>query len=286
MTKESTNQKPPLFQPRKLGSEKEILSIKSLREKKYNTLQFNEFYTQLFGNPEAKFVMMCKGDDGTGKSVFTLQLADYFARTFGKVLYNSHEEKTKKTIQDRVNNFNISAPKLYIGNALPYDRMMDKIKKNHYHMVIIDSVQYMQFTYEQLKEMIRTFPRRSLGIVMVSFDFTDTNIKNLRHASDIKCHFKANAAGKLTVNVKSRYNAHPVECVLFNPKKSSITIENQQPQMEVGKGIAAILPDAVEVHSRTPLERAADQTPGPEPIELSEDAKNAMRGAMEKEAAQ
>lgn len=193
---------------------RDIFNIKTIREKKYDTLDLGE-YNELLGRCESRFIAMLYGHSGSGKSVFALRLADYCAKHVGKTLYNSHEEKVNQTIQDRINEWNIDASKLFFGNALNFDRMVDVIRKNHYRVVIIDSVKYMDFTADQLKELRETFAKRKLSIIMVNFGDklgvpSGTYGKDLLHASDVKCFFKAGC-----LNVTSRYLPAPVDKVLF-----------------------------------------------------------------------
>lgn len=166
-----------------------IFNVRSIQERKFDTINLGENYTALFGKPESKFTAMFYGASGSGKSVAALQLADYYATHIGKALYNSHEERVNQTIQERIAKFNITSGKLYFGNALSFDEMVDKIQKNYYRAVFIDSVQYMDFTYEQFKQLRQHFAKRKLAIVMVSFGNTlgsPDRAKDLLHASDIK----------------------------------------------------------------------------------------------------
>ena len=135
-----------------MSTEHRIISLKTLKEKKYYTLNLPEKYTSLLGMPAAKFTMMCYGPSGSGKSVYALQFCEELGR-HGKVLYNSHEERDNKSIQDTVNDFNINSNKIAVGLSLPFDVMVEKIRRNHYSFVVIDSIQYMQLTYDQLKEL-------------------------------------------------------------------------------------------------------------------------------------
>lgn len=197
---------------------KEIFSIKTIKEKKFQTLDLCPEYAYLMGYPEKRFTGIHYGQSGSGKSVLTLQFADYFARNFGKVLYNSHEEKISQTIQDRINNFNIDADKLYVANGLSFDRMCHYIQRNYYRLVIIDSVDYMKFTVDQLKELRTHFAKRLLSVIMVDFGKTEGNPKSgydLIHASDVKLFFKNGR-----VHSTSRYLDQPIEKQLFTPKKA------------------------------------------------------------------
>ena len=199
-------------------AKKKIFSVKGMKEKKFHTLEFNEFYAKLMGKPERKFTMMCYGESGSGKSVFLMQFSDYFAKTFGKSLYNSHEEGANQTIQNRINNFNIDAVKLFVGDAMTFDEMCTAIEKNYYRLVIIDSVKYMGFTFTQLRELRKRFSNRLLCIVLVDFGSTKGSPdsgKDLIHASDVKMYFKNGR-----VYCISRYLDTPVEMQLFHQNKS------------------------------------------------------------------
>jgi len=195
-----------------------IISVKTLREKTYETLDLG-VYNELLGQLQSKFIMMCYGPSGSGKSVFALEFAESLSN-LGKTLYNSHEEADNKTLQDRVFEFDINSRNLYFGISLDFEQMVEKIKRNRYHFVIIDSVQYMDFTYDQLIELKNLFKKKKkFGIVMVSFGNTigkPDRGKELLHASDVKCFIKE---GRL--NVISRYLKSPVNKTLFCPKKDN-----------------------------------------------------------------
>jgi len=206
-------------------AKKKIFSVQSLKDKKFHTLEFNEFYTKLMGKPERKFTMMCYGESGSGKSVFLIQFANYFAKNFGKSFYNSHEEGANKTIQDRLNNFNIDALKLYVADAMTFDEMCTAIEKNYYRLVVIDSVKYMGFTFNQLRELRKRFANRLLCICIVDFGSSKGSPdsgKDLLHASDVKMYFKNGRIYSI-----SRYLDAPIEHQLFFPQKSA----NQHPTL-------------------------------------------------------
>ena len=205
-----------------MSTEHRIISLKTLKEKKYYTLNLPEKYTSLLGMPAAKFTMMCYGPSGSGKSVYALQFCEELGR-HGKVLYNSHEERDNKSIQDTVNDFNINSNKIAVGLSLPFDVMVEKIRRNHYSFVVIDSIQYMQLTYDQLKELHKmTKKKKKFGIILLSFgDKKDkpTNARQHLHACDIKCFFEA---GKITVT--SRYTNKIVTQRLFAIENTDTTL--------------------------------------------------------------
>lgn len=205
-------------------AKKRIFSIKAIKEKKYQYLELDPKYALLMGEPAKKFVGLFYGESGSGKSVFTLQFADYFARNFGKVLYNSHEEGANKTIQDRVNNFNIDAKRLWIADCFSFEEMCNYIERNYYRLVIIDSVKYMSFTVEQLKTLRTMFNKRQLSIIMIDFGKskgTPASGIDLLHAADVKLYFKNGR-----VHALSRYLDKPVDHQLFKPQSA-----NKQPSL-------------------------------------------------------
>ena len=196
-----------------------------MKDKRFHVLEFNEFYAKLMGKPERNFTMMCYGESGSGKSVFLMQFSDYFAKTFGKSLYNSHEEGANQTIQNRINNFNIDAQKLFVADAMTFDEMCTAIEKNYYRLVIIDSVKYMGFTFNQLRELRKRFAKRLLCVCIVDFGSSKGSPdsgKDLLHAADVKMYFKNGRVYSI-----SRYLDAPVEHQLFIPQKSP----NQQPTL-------------------------------------------------------
>jgi len=195
-----------------------IINIKTLKGKRYDEIDMGDYYNSLLGVMEAKTSIFIYGTSGSGKSVFIITLADFFANKFGKVLYCSYEEATKKSIRDRSNNFKIESPRLYVGENIGFDYLIEKIRRNYYRMVILDSVQYMQFTYEQLKELNTQFKKRKLILVLVSFGtaYKKPSCNNsIMHACDVKIFFDAGIA-----TVDSRYLPEVRKTRIFTPKTS------------------------------------------------------------------
>lgn len=191
------------------------LSIGQLKAKSYETIDLGERFRPLIGLIQTKFVLTLYGTSGCGKSVFAIQLCQELSK-HGKVLYNSHEEQDNKTFQHRVNEFAIDSKKITIAVSVPFDEMLRKIKQGRYSYAVIDSVQFMAFTYDQLKQL-KEFgkKKKKFGIIMVSFGNQKYNPKNAvdhLHASDVKMYFKNGH-----VDVESRYLSAPVRKQLFTP---------------------------------------------------------------------
>ena len=198
-----------------------IINIKTLKKKSYDILDLGEYYRELFGEIESRTSFFFYGTSGSGKSVFTIQLANHFCETKkAKGLYCSHEEALKKSMQDRTNNFKIESEKLYVGQNIDFDTLMLKIRRNYYRMAIIDSVQYMRFTPEQFQELTKTFAKRKFIPVLVSFGTAykkpACNVE-LMHACDVKVFFDKGVA-----TIDSRYLDTIKKVRLFTPQSTAI----------------------------------------------------------------
>lgn len=198
-----------------------IININTLKNKKYDELDMGEYYNNLFGIIESKTMFFCYGTSGSGKSVFVMKLSNFICNTFNnKGLYCSHEEAFKKSMRDRTNNFKIEAKKLYVGANIDFDTLLDKIQRNYYRLVIIDSVQYMRFTYEQLQQLNAQFTKRKLMVILVSFGTAykkPTCSNDIMHACDVKIFFDAGVA-----TIDSRYLPTIKKVRLFTPQTTAI----------------------------------------------------------------
>jgi predicted ATP-dependent serine protease len=200
-----------------------ILNVATIKQRKYDTLDMGEYYNKLLGEIESSCRIFIYGSSGSGKSVFSLKLADHFARHHGKCLYNSHEEGMKQTIRDRIINYDINASRLFVGDRIGFDDLIDNIRTKHYRMVIQDSVQYSQFTYDQLQTLNHEFKKRKMILVLISFGKTYKAPKcntDIMHACDVKMFFD-----KGEVIVDSRYLEQTTTVRLFSPGKKKAVSE-------------------------------------------------------------
>lgn len=193
-----------------------LINVKTLREKRFQTMELHAPWDTWMGLPERNFKMMVYGPSASGKSTFVLRLCNYLAEHHGKVLYNSHEEGFSQTLQDRVIANNIDAPGLYFADRMPYDEMVDRVKRSRCQFAVIDSLQYMSFTYAQYKHFVEKLPAKSL--IIISQTNNRGTVKggtDILHAVDIKIQV---VAGKATIT--SRFNGKGVQTVQLFQSKS------------------------------------------------------------------
>lgn len=193
-----------------------IISIKTLKEKRFHHIPtLDARWTEMLGTPERNFKMAIVGPSTSGKSSFALELADQLAKKIGKVLLNSYEEGLNATIQIRAKERGVDAPKLYIADRMEFDELMIKIKKNHYRIIIIDSVKFMQLSKSQYKTLIQTF--KTKAFIFIGHGNTEGQMedaKDIWKDADIKV-FIAYGKAKIT----SRYSGETKEFTLFTTKK-------------------------------------------------------------------
>ena len=196
---------------------KKAISVKTLREKKFHLLDFDGEWKEKMGDPEQGFRAMFYGPSGSGKTTEVLRFADYLAQHFGKVMYNSWEEGISKSIQDTVISQNLQADGLFFFDGLSYEEMCEKAKRGRYRFVIIDSIQYMGFTYSQYQEFNRRFKAKGLILIsQVNGKGKARGGEQILHAVDMKVGIDAGKA-----NYRSRYRkgGHYTVDLFKRPKK-------------------------------------------------------------------
>lgn len=228
------DQKPKTKKPR-------VMNITALQNKTFHTLAFTGHWKELFGSPERNFRAILHGGSGCGKSTFALQLADYLSLTFNaKVFYNSWEEGLNQTIQDRANFVQPKSKKLFIGDRVSFEDMVEMIKKRFYRFIIIDSTQFANFTYDQYKQLTALYPKKSFIFVSQASGRNKTDGANkILFACDCKLYFN-----KGVVVSASRFNPKDVSMRLFVEEGDNRNKQQQALWSDQDKGIKIFNPQA------------------------------------------
>ncbi len=182
-------------------SKQKAISLESLKSKKFNTWKFSDKWKDLIGTPEANFCMMVYGKPGHGKSYFTLELSEYLASNFGTVLFNSSEEGSSLSLQNKVVNFNME--NIFLGSADHVNSLQFLLTQSPYKFVVIDSINHMNITPEDLRKLRGLHPSKAFICILQSTkggDFKGSN--EYEHDADISIKIENRKAECM----KTRYN--------------------------------------------------------------------------------
>ena len=128
--------------------------------------------------------MIVYGKPGQGKSYFTLELSEYLASNFGTVLFNSSEEGASLSLQNKINNFNME--NIFLGSADHVNSLQFLLTQSPYKFVVIDSVNHMNITSEDLRKLRGLHPSIAFICILQSTksgDFKGSN--EYEHDADV-----------------------------------------------------------------------------------------------------
>lgn len=196
-----------------------VMSINTIKNRKFHSLtSLDPEWMEMFGEMERNFKMIIYGASTSGKSSLALRFADHLSKRLNaKVLYNNWEEGINKTVQSRINERGITAARLYVSDRMPFDEMLDKIKRLYYRVVVIDSVKFMAMTYDQYKTLTATFPTKAFIFLAHGTSEASTDGANdILKACDVKVFVKDGVA-----HISSRYSGEKRKVKLFDHVKST-----------------------------------------------------------------
>ena len=178
-----------------------ILSAEELENMDYDKYVFgDDKYGQFIGNPAVGFHAIVFGLPKGGKSIWSMQFADYLANHFGKVLYIASEEGFKGTIKDKITEWTNNRKDLKFANFTGYDQIKDNI--SGYDFVFIDSLDFAKITVEEMEELKKLNPKTSFVTVkQVTKDGKFRGSQEYAHNCDIIVSIEDGIA-----NQKGRYN--------------------------------------------------------------------------------
>ena len=121
-------------------------------------LNFQGKWKDFLGQPAVIFHFAVHGLPGGGKSTFCLQLADYLADNFGRVMYVSGEEGYSKTLKDKVILVKADSNNLYFHDAKNLEDIRENVPANQYHFIFIDSLDTLRIDAIKLRELRKHYP--------------------------------------------------------------------------------------------------------------------------------
>jgi predicted ATP-dependent serine protease len=178
-----------------------ILSAGEIENMDYDKYVFgNDKYGNFIGNPALGFHAIVFGLPKGGKSIWSMQFADYLSNHFGKTLYIASEEGFKGTIKDKISEWTTNRNNLKFANFKGYEEIKNNI--NGYDFVFIDSLDFAKITVEEMEELKKLYPETSFVTVkQVTKDGKFRGSQEYAHNCDIIVEIENGIATQ-----KGRYN--------------------------------------------------------------------------------
>jgi predicted ATP-dependent serine protease len=178
-----------------------VLSASELEQMDYDKYVFGEDkYGNFMGNPAVGFHAIVFGLPKGGKSIWSMQFADYLANHFGDVLYIASEEGFKGTIKEKITEWTTNRTHLKFGNFRGYEEIKNNI--GNYDFVFIDSLDYADISVDEMEELKAENPNTSFVTVkQVTKDGKFRGSQEFAHNCDVIVEIIDGIA-----NQKGRYN--------------------------------------------------------------------------------
>lgn len=141
------------------------LSIQNLIDYTPKTLGFTGRWLDAMGDPEPYGSWIIWGASGNGKTRFAVQLVKYLMSFEGlRIAYNGLEEGMSETYRRAIIDTGLQMEKqgrYVFWDGFDYEDMKERLKrKRSPNVVVIDSLQYLNITYDQYKELVRKYPKK------------------------------------------------------------------------------------------------------------------------------
>jgi predicted AAA+ superfamily ATPase len=134
-------------------------SVNNILNKKRKLLPFDGSFYDLIGNPELKGSWIIYGDSGHGKTSFTMQLLKYLSE-YEQALYLSLEEGDGESFKLALEMYDMaSVSKNFKIATDSLAELKERLRKpKSPKVIIIDSVQYFDVRFAQIKELTEENP--------------------------------------------------------------------------------------------------------------------------------
>lgn len=172
------------------GRVSRAIGVNDLLNKTFTCYEFEGAWEQAFGQPEQNFRALIYGDSGNGKTEFVVKFAKYLA-SFGKVYLNSFEQGMSKSLQEAFlrNDMQEVQGRLIIGDKDSFADLHKRMgSRNSPKFCIIDSLDYMELSTDQYKQLIADYPHKSFIIICWSAGRKPKlqSAKDIEYMADIK----------------------------------------------------------------------------------------------------
>lgn len=137
-----------------------IMTARDLEQYEYPKYDFDGRWQQFFGDPSINAHYMVFGLPKSGKSTFCMHFAKYLADNHGSVLYVASEEGFSQTLKNKMVNFGLTSDNMNFANYRESEPIMDVA--GNFDFVFIDSVNFIDISPEQIRELKHNNPNLSL----------------------------------------------------------------------------------------------------------------------------
>ncbi len=138
---------------------KRALSVRDILSSRFHTLPFEGLWREAVGEPELTGTWIVYGASKNGKTSFSMMLSKYLT-TFARVAYNSVEEGLSETIKkavERANMIEVSKRWLLLNKESKSTLEARLSKQRSPDIVFIDTVQFMELTFNEYKDLKERF---------------------------------------------------------------------------------------------------------------------------------
>lgn len=176
------------------------------------TYKFSEPYSSFIGNPTENFSAIVYGLPKSGKSNFSIQLASYLARNFGKVLYVASEEGIRsQTLIDKVKYNLADNREIFFSGTRDVVEVKKQIKENDYKFIFFDSLNALHITNDQLQDIKSENKEKAfISVLQSTKDGAFKGSQEFAHNCDVVIKVDSGIASQV-----GRFNA-PSELRIFN----------------------------------------------------------------------
>lgn len=181
-----------------------IISASDLASRQFKGLPLSKPFSDLLGEIEPRAYMLVSGMPGSGKSTFTLALADELAN-HGPVIYVAAEEGLSRTMRDKIARLKATHPNLFVAEFDSLPAVKRAVEASGAQFVILDSISEINANRKAIQDFQEWRKARGLGLYIIAHATKDGSrykgSSALGHGVDVEIMIREGRAETL----KNRY---------------------------------------------------------------------------------